>query len=180
MDASKCLVRFLALVSTLLLSGMNAQGRAAEILVGAGLGYSFSLEGNPHVITLAPVPSHELGIGSISSIGIVLKDHLAVFTEVCLQRYDGSRTFVYWGGAVEFRLFEDTRKPWNPFAGIGAFGLLSSGNSGTGGDYPGAISGEFHAGVRIRLMKALYFRPRVSFLLAPSSLMLQAGIDFAI
>jgi hypothetical protein len=173
-------------VAILLIAGTVPGAYAADIVVGTGFGFSLSVAGHPDIRTLLPLPSYEPKWGSMSSIGVVLPRHSSLLAEVLVQGYD--RLFVFdpnphgvlagLGAALEFRLFADIRKTLNPYGRIG-MGLLfrtSSISPSTGEDYPTAVSLRLGIGARLRLAKAFYFDPSVSFFSGSSSLLFQAGL----
>ena len=179
-------VRLFAVAGAILTAVAVPMAYPADIFVGTGFGLSLSVPDRSDRRTILPFPSYRLKWGTISLIGVVLPGHASFFAEVMVQGYrrvvypepSSNEVILGFGGSVELRLFEDMRKTFNPYFQMGMGFLSGTGGGSTSSrkDYPPTASARIAVGARVRVAKALYFDPSVSFISGSQSLLFRARL----
>jgi hypothetical protein len=185
-------VRSIGAALVLIAGFVTVPGFAVDFVIGAGGGYSLALTerrmglyGEGTVERLAE-PRACLS----ASLGLSFRGHFSLVAEFHHQWVDAvdrtypggeiiatwpnTEPFAYLGLSLEYRLFEDVRKSWNPYFSFGVYGLLWLFGPP---EYPSSTSFKMAAGAKIRLTGPLFLNPRVAYYSGMSGLSFQVGLD---
>jgi hypothetical protein len=171
-------------------------------LTGLGGGYSFVLKDVRYLEsdhgylgpTMRPCLALSLGLVSDGHFGIIFDGVLQFYDEAYHNLTDvGPRTAVNdsaallnLGVSLEFSLFRDIKRSWNPYVSFGGFIIVPLNNEiyfidgSNPPDYPrkGEKAGfKAAVGTRIRMARSAYLNPRVVYYSGISILSVQVGID---
>lgn len=179
----------LAIAVVLILTTLHSYG--ADFVIGAGGGYSLAFKERRILLYEGTMERLAKPRECLSaSIGLSMRNRISLIAEFLYQRYDAiDRTYpegtlittwhfgdpiYYVGVSLEYRLFEEVRRSWNPYFSCGFFKLLYLWGAP---EYPSSVSIKLGVGTRIRLSGPLYLNPRVAYISGISGLSFQAGLD---
>lgn len=178
-----------ALASIIFLCVLTIKGFGANYFVGFGFGFSLPLKD----ARIATFPEYYRTAGPKESlnpsIGIIFNGHFSLAVEMLYQSYDAVdhshdgaaiqtwnnySHFSHFGAVLEYRFFDDIRKPWNPYVSVAVYGPVSGGQEG----YPDTPSFEVALGTRIKVARSLYINPKAGYVSGITSLSLRAALEY--
>jgi hypothetical protein len=185
-----------AAAAVLVLSAFAAPSYGAGVLLGSSGGYSFALSEMRYNESAWGYTTPRLSECYAFTLGVLFDGHIALKGQMLVQRYasvdhpasspaspvvNSKDGFPYLGADLEYRFFDDLGRRWNPYIGVGIYGLIYLDFFGSGPPtYPRTTCFKAEAGTRIRLAGPLYLNPSVAYHSGYSGLSFEVGLDLVI